>query len=204
MRFGLRLLNGFQMLPEFPAAQDAIQKAWNEVFFKALGFSDPLIAELEFRVQKEGTRAFIGDSEMEYRKASVQHQWRPEAGKGLPFDEFFTLADKLGREMARQQAEHCFQVLSTPGPHNAVLERTDKQVSFDDFVLKMEGIELDFDKAGMPKWPMWFVAPDVYVSLQQNPEASRLTEERKQRLADLVLRKRKEFDEREARRRLVD
>jgi len=192
------------MLPEFPVAHDAIQTAWNETFFKALGFSDPFIAELGVRVQKEGTRAFIGDSEIEYRRASVQHQWKPVVGEGLPLNEFFALADKLGREMARQQAEHCFEILSTPGPHNAVLERSDKPLSFDDFISKMEGMEIDFDSAGMPKWPTWFLAPDAFIDLQFNREAWHLTENRKELLAQLVARKRKEFDEREDRRRLVD
>ncbi len=192
------------MLPEFSTAQDAIQKAWNEVFFKALGLSDPLIAQIEVRVQKEGARAFIGNKEIQFKEAHVEHQWKPELGKGIPSDEFFARAERLGEEMARQQAAHCFEVLSTPGPHNAVLGKTDRPFCFDDFLSSLEGMEIDFDAAGMPKWPTGFVDGEAYASVKSNREAWALTEERHRRLAEFVERKRQEFNERETRRRLVD
>jgi hypothetical protein len=192
------------MLPEFPAAEDAIQKAWNRIFFEAVGLSDPLIAQLDVRVQKEGKRAFVGETEIEFKKARVEHQWKPEQGKGIPSDEFFGIAKRLGEEMARQQALHCFEVLSTPGPHNAAIEKNDRPFSFDDFLSGLEGMEIDFDAQGMPKWPTGFVTPEAFASVQNNREAWSLTDERHRRLSEFVVRKRKEFDEREARRRLVD
>jgi hypothetical protein len=192
------------MLPEFPTAQEAIQKAWNEGFFKALGLSDPLVAQVEVRVQKEGTKAFIGNTEIQFKKAHVEHQWKPENGKGIPFDDFFARAESLGQEMAKQQAAICFEALSTPGPHNAVFKGSDSAFCFEDFLSSLEGMEIDFDEAGMPKWPAAFVGGEAFASLRMNRKAWSLTEERQRRLAEFVERKRKDFDERKARRRLVD
>lgn len=114
------------MLPEFPIAQEAIQKAWNEVFFKAMGSSDPMLSQIEMRVQKEGSKAFIGNTKIQFKKAHVEYQWKPEIGKGIPYDEFFARAEQLGEEMAKQQAAICFEVLSKPGPRNAVFKKTDQ------------------------------------------------------------------------------
>jgi len=174
------------MLPEFPIAQEAIQKVWNEVFFLAMGVSDPMISQFEIRVQKEGTRAFIGNTEIQFKKAHVEHQWKPEIGKGIPHDEFFARAEHLGEEMAKQQAAICFEVLNTPGPHNTVLKKTDRPFSFDDYLSSLEGMEIDFDAAGMPKWPTGFVNAEAYASVQNNREAWSLTEVRQQRLPLLL------------------
>jgi hypothetical protein len=192
------------MLPEFPIAQEAIQKAWNEVFFKAMGHSDPMLSQIEIRVQKEGTRAFIGNTEIQFKRARVEHQCKLEIGKGIPYDEFFERAEHLGKEMAKQQAAICLEVLSKPGPHNAVFTKTDQPFSFEDFLSSLEGMEIDFDAAGMPKWPTGFVGSEAYASILNNRDAWLLTEERTQRLAEFVERKRKDFNERAARRRSVD
>jgi hypothetical protein len=194
------------MLPEFPVAHDAIQKIWNEAFFKALSGSDPLISEIEVRTQKEGRRAFIGDEEIQYKSAHVEHQWKPESGKGIPFAEFVARAKQLGAEMAKQQAAICFKVLSVPGPRNAVFEKkkTEGPFSFDDFLSSLEKMEIDFDAVGMPKWPTGYFDAETIASIRNNSGAWQMTDERNRRLADFVEEKKKEFNEREARRRLVD
>lgn len=192
------------MLPEFPVAQEAITLAWNKAFFQALGSSDPLISEIQVRVQKEGTRAFIGTNEIEFQRASVGFQWKPEKGVGIPFDEFFAIAQRMGRDMARQQAEHMFKVLSRPGPCNAVIESADGNISFDYFLSKLEEMEIDFDSKGRPQWPSFFLEPIWAAKMEQKQEEWNRNEEYRKCFANLVERKRKEFNERAARRKLVD
>ena len=191
------------MLPEFPTAQEAIQDAWNKAFFKALGFSDPLLSGIQVRVQTEGNRAIVGASEIEFQKASVLYQAKPEVGTGIPFDEFFALARRLGANMAQQQAKHIFKVMSQPGPQNAVLESADGVFAFEDFMSALEGMEIDFDASGAPQWPTFYLAPSAAARMEEQREAWNRNDECRKRLADLVTRKRKEFDERETRRRLV-
>jgi hypothetical protein len=192
------------MLPEFPIAQEAIASIWNAAFFDALGFSDPLIAEIDVRVQKEGHKATIGAAEIQFRRSSVVHQWKPEIGRGIPFHEFLELARCLGKDLARQQAAHTFEVLSKPGPHNAVFESADGRFFFEDFLSSVERMELDFDSAGRPKWPTCFVGSDALASLQRDLMAWERTAACRKRVEELVTKKREEFNEREARRRLVD
>ena len=192
------------MLPEFPAAQDAIKQAWSKAFFDGMKTSDPFLQQLEVRVQKEGTRAFVGNEEIKFQLTRVQQQCEIECGRGISFDDYLERAAQLGRDMAREQAKHCFEVLNTPGPRHAMVEKVGTGFSFDDFLEKMETMEIDFDKDGKPQWPTWYLDPVAYAAVQRDRDTFGLNPERMQRLAGLVAKKRKEFDEREARRRLVD
>lgn len=139
------------MLPEFPRAYDAIQKVRSRVLFDAAGFSDPLISQVAIRVQREGHRAFLGEAETEYKAHSVSHQWRPEVGKGISTEEFFGLPLRVGKEMATKQAERVFEAMSEPSRHTGTLDKNEGPLTFDLWLTKMEGFDLDFDENGVPR-----------------------------------------------------
>jgi hypothetical protein len=192
------------MLPEFPRAYDAIQKVWNRVLFNAAGFSDPLISQLTIRVQREGHRAFLGESETEYKAQRVSHQWKPEIGKGMSTEEYFGLPLRIGKEMAMKQAKRIFEAMSGPSRHTGTLSKNDGPLTFDLWLQKMEDFDLDFDDNGLPRWPQWFVSEEAMAEFRAQMNQGTLTPEQTQRQGELVARKRKEFDERESRRRLVE
>jgi len=189
------------MLPEFPRAQEAIQQVWNRIMFRALGFSDPLMSQIPIRVQKEGNRAFLGESEMEYQKRGVECACKVDVGKGIPTEEFFTLPGRLGCQLAAEGARDVFNTITTQGPHFGILEKSEP-ITFATWLAKMEAFELDFKRDGMPRWPQFFVSEEAMAAIKSMMES--LAPEDEQKLAALVSKKRKEFDEREARRRLVD
>jgi hypothetical protein len=192
------------MLPEFPRAYDAIQKVWYRILFDAAGFSDPLISQVAVRVQREGHRAFLGESEIDYEAKRVSHQWTPEVGKGIPTEEFFGLPLRVGKEMASKQAESVFKAMSEASPHTGTVDKSDGPFTFDLWLKKMAAFELDFKDDGLPRWPQWFLSDEAMAEFQKQQGEGGLTEEQIQRQAELVARKRKEFDERESRRRLVE
>lgn len=192
------------MLPEFPRASNAIQKVWNRILFNAAGFSDPLVSQVAIRVQREGHRAFVGEFETEYRAHQVSHEWKPEVGKGISTDEFFGIPQRLGKEIAMGQAEIIFAAMSKPSPHVGTIEESDGPLTFELWLEKMEKYELDFDESDKPRWPQWFAPEAVIAEFWSQINQGALTTEQTQRLAELVAGKRKEFDEREDRRRLVD
>jgi hypothetical protein len=192
------------MLPEFPRAYDAIQKVWNRIMFDAAGFSDPLISQIAVHVQREGHRSLQGESEMEYKPISVSHAWKPEIGKGMSTEEFFGLPLRLGKEMATGQAKNVFEAMSQPTPRSGSVRRSEGPLTFELWISKMEAFEIDFDEQGIPRWPQWFVSEDALSEVKASMGEGKLTPEQNQRMAELVARKRQEFDEREAHRRLVE
>lgn len=192
------------MLPEFPRAYDAIQKVWNRLLFDAAGNSDPLISQVMVRVQREGHRAFLGESETEYKRHSVSYQWKPEIGKGMPTQQFFELPMQLGRDMAMQQAKGVFAAMEKPSAYIGKVSKEDGPFTFDLWLTKMDSFEIDFDQDGKPKWPQWFLSQEAMDEFRAHGSAEGLNAEQSARLSELVRRKRQQYDERENRRRLVD
>lgn len=190
------------MLPEFPRAHDAIQKVWHRILFDAAGSSDPLISDVPIRAQREGHRTFFGESEMDYKKESVSHTWEPKIGEGIPTEEFFGLARRMGEEIATNQARRVFAAMSEASLKTGTIEKSEGPLTFDLWLKKMDAFELDFDEKGTPIWPQWFLSEEVVGEFRA--ALAEPTPEQKERRAELVARKRKEFDERESRRRLVE
>ncbi len=190
------------MLPEFPRAHEAIQKVWNKLMFAALGFSDPLMSQIPIRPQKEGNRAAFGDSPITYQKKSVSYKWSPEVGQGIPTEKFFEMPLELGKQMAQKQAKAVFTLIEKPTPHTGTIRKEEGPLDLDFWISKMESFEINFDENGIPLWPKFFLSEDALVEIRQSMGSP--TPEQVQKLAELVAQKRREFDEREARRRLVD
>jgi hypothetical protein len=190
------------MLPEFPRAHEAIQKVWNKLMFAALGFSDPLISQIPIRPQKEGNRATYGDSPVNFRKKSVSYKWSPEIGKGISTEKFFGMPLELGKQMAQKQAKDIFTLIEMPTPYTGTIKKEEGPVNLDLWISKMESFEINFDENGVPVWPQFFLSEDALEEIRLSMSSP--TPEQVKKLAELVAKKRKEFDEREACRRLVD
>lgn len=191
------------MLPEFPVAAEAIQRVWNRLLFDTAGFADPLISQVSVRVQREGHRAVLGETETQYQRMSVSHQFAPQDGAGMSTEEFFRTAVKLGTEIASKQATKVFDSISADTSGFGSLTKAEGPMTFQLWLKKMESFSIDFDDNGQPEWPQWFLSSEAFAEFKTFM-AHELSPEQKAVFTDFVNRKRKEFDEREARRRLVE
>ncbi len=190
------------MLPEFPKAKQAIQNAWFKVIFAETRSSDPFISKIAVRAQREGNRAFWGESEIEYRKHSVTCRVPTEIAKGVTTEEFFGMAESLGQEMAKGQARRLFEVIETPGPRIITFDNGDGQLTLELWLSKMATMEIDFDERGVPKWPSFVLAPSAAEELKES--LVNLSTKQIEHLGRFLEIKKREFDERTSRRRLVD
>lgn len=189
------------MLPEFPNARRRMTEMWSAALNEGM-LDDPLFADIPVRVQKEGNRARSGDSEMNYVKISAHQSFPARVAEGMSVAEFYDAARAMGREMGEQRAKHLFDKLREPSAA-AQSATLNENTTFDDILAKWEKMEVRF-VGGMPHWPSIVSSPegvDLVRSLiedaQENP-ASR------EKWRVLIEKKKREFDEREARRRLVD
>lgn len=190
------------MLPEFPKARQAIQKAWNKVLLEASRISDPLVSKVAVRAQREGNRAYWGETEIEYNRKSVSYEVPIESAKGVPTEKYFEIAENLGREIAEGQARSIFAALETPGPRNAAITTTEGPLTFELWLSKVEQMEIDFDNSNKPKWPSFYLSPNATLELKH--ALLNMSQEQKVKLEQLIEIKRREFNERASRRRLVD
>lgn len=192
------------MLPEFPKSRRKMTDLWSEAFFCGLNGTEAFLSQIAVRAQKEGDAAQIGGVNIKYTKLSVGSSFKPNAGEGMSDEEFFNSAFSLGEQMAGEQAKVVFEKMKVPSPHGMPLEWKPGELRFEQILDIWEKMEIRFGDDGMPQWPMIVLAPaakaefyDKLQKLHENPEY-------REKWARLVERKRKEFNEREARRRLVD
>jgi hypothetical protein len=192
------------MLPEFPKARRAMNEMWNKALFTALHHGDPLVAGIQVRVQKEGHAAAIGAEDIKYEKHSVTFSFPTRDAQGMTPDEFFGMASKLGMEMAGEQAKTLIEALRNPSPYGQPFEWKKGELRFEQILDVWRKMEARFGDDGKPIWPTMLLPPEARAELEQklpqwlnDPECQRMW-------AELITVKRKEFDEREARRRLVD
>lgn len=192
------------MLPEFPKARRKMLDLWNKAFFKGLNGADAFLSQIRVRAQKEGTVMQIGDDNMKYKRISVNSSFKIKEGEGMKFDEFFASPMKLGVEMAGQQAKTIYEKMKVPSPHGAPLEWKPGELKFEQILELWEKMEIDFGDDGKPRWPTMVLVPDAKAELMAKLPTWHEDPEYRKKWAELVERKRKEFDERETRRRLVD
>lgn len=164
---------------------------------------DPLLADIPVRVQKEGHTARIGDADMDYKLCSVTTQLPSRIGEGLSVAEFYDAAEEIGNKMAEQQAKILFAKMSEPSAISQPIS-FGPNMSFDDMLSIWEKMEVRFDRAGTPIWPTIFSNEEGNAAVKQILLEAAEDPESRRKWSALIKKKRREFDEREARRRLVE
>lgn len=192
------------MLPEFATARQKMHDLWNRAMFAGLHGSDHVLAEMPVRVQKEGNTAFVGDKEIEHQTCRAEYSFPRKDAEGLSIDEFIGGAMDLGRQIGEQQARQMFEVMKEPTPHSQAVTWTIGQITFDQIIDAWSNMQIDFGLDGLPRWPTIVVSPEAHAELNQKMPLWLKDEECKRMWAELTDQKRKDWNEREARRKLVD
>jgi len=189
------------MLPEFPNAKKRISELWMAAVMAGMR-SDPLLAGIAVRVQKEGRRANIDGSEMKYVAASVTTTLQTTVGRGQTVEEFYNSAEGVGKQIGEQQVKRLFNVRDQP---TAVFQPFDfgPDATIDDILGVWDKMFVRF-KNGQPQWPQITTNPTGVERLREIIEQSLQDSASRAKWQALIDKKRKEYDERETRRRLVD
>jgi len=197
------------MLPDFPKIKKKHVEAINK-YLKDLIHQDPLFSGIRVEHHFEGSRMSYktvdGEpNETEYQAASSEFQVKREdviAKGAMAYVE--NLRD-AAEEMKRQKAGYLFEKMKE------VTDRTGNVVngkghpfSFELFVESIKKIWIDFDEDGKPIMPTMVVSPELGEKLRvilpewvKNPEY-------KKTIDDIIDKKRKEWNDRESHRKLVD
>lgn len=141
---------------------------------------------------------------MDYKLCSVNFSFPARDAQGMTEEEFLGTPFRLGNQMAGEQAKLVYNVLQTPSPHGMPLEWKTGELQFDQVLTIWEKMEVNFGKDGLPQWPTIVLHPQVRTELMEKLKLWHNDPECRKKWGDLVARKRKEFDERQANRRLVD
>jgi len=191
------------MLPEFPRARQKMLELWNHALFRGFNGGDPLLARIPVRVQKEGKSAFLGATETEYKVCSATISFTARVAEGMSPHEFLGNAVKLGQDLAGQQARGFFASITQPSPH-AMMVAFEPPLTFQQLHDYWAKMEVRFGDDGKPIWPSIVSSPQVVAELHEKLPKWIEDPVCRQQWSDLVELKRREFNERETRRRLVD
>jgi len=197
------------MLPDFPKIKKKHVEAINK-YLKELIHQDPLFSGIRVEHHFEGSRMSYktvdGEpNETEYQAASSEFQVKREdviARGAMAYVE--NLRD-AAEEMKRQKAGYFFKKMKE------VTERTGNVVngkghpfSFELFVEMIKKIWIDFDEDGRPIMPTMVVSPELGEKLRVLLPEWEKNPEYKKTIDDIIDKKRKEWNDRESHRKLVD
>ena len=190
------------MLPEFPKAKKRTSEVWIAAVTEGMR-SDTLLAGIPIRVQKEGRRATVDGAEIDYVCTSTTTTIQTVVGRGQSVEDFFSSAAEIGKQMGEQQVKYLFsKVLEQP---SAAFQSFSfgPEATIDDILGVWDKMFVRF-KGGQPQWPQITTDAAGVERLQKIIEESMHDPVSRAKWQALVDKKLLEYNEREARRRLVD
>jgi hypothetical protein len=139
---------------------------------------------------------------MDYKKISASYTHPKREAEGMSHEEFISSARELGNSLAKQRLDGIVAELENNPNAGAVIYNPSIALTFDSFLALFSKVVVEF-KGEVP------VLPKFNDERQQQAIDAKLeewvkTDPTAARWKAFLETKRKEFDEREARRRLVD
>ena len=197
------------MLPDFPKIKKKHVEAINK-YLKELIQQDPLFSGIRVEHHFEGSRMSYktvdGEpNETEYQAASSEFQVKREdviAKGAMAYVE--NLRD-AAEEMKRQKAGYLFEKLKEVTDKTGnIVNGKGQPFSFELFVESIKKIWIDFDEGGKPIMPTMVVSPELGEKLRVILPEWEKNPEYKKTIDDIIDKKRKEWNDRESHRKLVD
>ena len=197
------------MLPDFPKIKKKHVEAINK-YLKELIHQDPLFSGIRVEHHFEGSRMSYktvdGEpNETEYQAASSEFQVKREdviAKGAMAYVE--NLRD-AAEEMKRQKAGYFFEKLKEVTDKTGnIVNGKGQPFSFELFVESIKKIWIDFDEGGKPIMPTMVVSPELGEKLRVILPEWEKNPEYKKTIDDIIDKKRKEWNDRESHRKLVD
>lgn len=197
------------MLPDIPRLKQEIAKALQTVFKLRVNAYMGAINEAPRNFIKEGSRLVTirPDGQREetgLKQASAETSVRFNEVPHLSFHDRVTKLDEAAREMARQISKHIFgQINEAVDRAGNVVSSGGKPLNPEVLLAVYEKIYLDFDADGNPTELTIVIPPGMEQRAKEALERLHQDPEYSQRYKDIIDKKRMEWRDREAARRLV-
>lgn len=85
-----------------------------------------------------------------------------------------------------------------------VVQAGGRPFTFDTWLEALDRIHMEFDDSGNPQFPTFLLSPEMFLHMREQISAWETNDDYARRLAELVARKRLEWNARESNRKLVD
>ena len=195
------------MLPDYPELKKKFVKGLN-LYLRKLVKDDPLFSQIKEEFHHEGNRisGFSEDGFTEnsgYQEVSIDYSLKREdiiaKGPAVFVENILNVAEKMREEKAKLVIKKLNDVTEQTG-----CKVDGKPFNFDTFIEALEKIHIDFDDEGNPSLPTIIVNPQLSAILKEELPKWHSNPECERRMKELLDRKKKEWDDRESHRKLVD
>lgn len=197
------------MLPDIPPLKQEIAAALQAAFKQRVNAYMGAINEAPRYFIKEGRRVLTirpdgRSDETELKQASAETSIRFDEVPHLSIQDRLAKLDDAAREMARQISEHAFgQINEAVERVGNVVNSGGKPLSPDVFLDVIEKIHLDFDAGGNPSQLTMVIPPNMAERAKETMERLHQEPEYDRRYREIIEKKRMEWRDREAARKLV-
>jgi hypothetical protein len=198
------------MLPIFPQARKAMRDAFRKELFRAMWNVCPLLKEIPFRPQTEGTEASYQQEggkivEVEYKPGSVERRFKAEDARGFSPEEFLQTASDIGDEMGKKMMTDLLSAVSKATEEVGNVVKCEEQgLTFEKFLEMAAKTYTEFDPSGQPDVKTFVASPEACRQFEKNIKEWTADPDKRAALEQVVEQHRKNFNEREACRRMVD
>lgn len=178
--------------------------------FDAMHAAAPMLLQIPIRPQKEGREGSFQDEmgrvrSIDFQRQAASIQINTQDARGLSLSEFVEAARKPGTELGMKITKDIYSMVDAATTEvGNVVNAGGKPFTFDLLIACLEKIHLDFLPDGKARFPELHLGPEAYADFQRQSAEWNNDPNCRERFEALLRRKREEFLEREARRRLVD
>jgi hypothetical protein len=198
------------MLPIFPNARKAMRETFNHELFEAHWNVSPVLKEIRVSAQREGREASYEREdgktiEVEYEAHRIEREMKFEDARGLDPDAFSETARSIGTEMGRMMLDSMLSSVSKVVEEvgNVTVGKGDG-IAFEDFLDMMSKMQTDFDSLGQPDVRTLVLSPEMHKQMVPKLKQWESDPDKRAAIEAVMRRKREEYNEREACRRMVD
>jgi len=197
------------MLPHFPKAARAMQDIFHSQVFDGLHEAAPMLLKIPIRPQREGHEGSFQDEsgevhDIEFQRQQAVFNIKTEEARGLTPKAFVEAARQPGRELGMKIAKDLYASVGAAAEAVGNVVKADGEFTFDLLLDCLRTVKLDFLPDGKARFPELHLGPAAFAEVQRKLPEWNSNPECRARFDELMRRKKEEFLEREACRRLVD
>ncbi len=197
------------MLPDFPTVKKKIEDDFNKKVREKMN-SDPLLSQIGRKRVHEGnihtSSSMDGYTESgEYKCISSGFSISPDEIIEKGVDAFISQIDKISEELIKQQSQLLFKKMDEVTERTGnIVNAKGRSISPEVILEALEKVQFDFDEFGNPLFPSLVLHPNDMEKIKDEIPKWDIDPIWKKCLKLLVEKKRREYYDRESRRKLVD
>lgn len=197
-------------LPLYPQLKMTLEKWLLQIMDRAARQELGPFGESPRFIQHEGTTHRYNTTDgqerrTDYHEGMVEFRLGRSDIASMEVDGILELVIEKGRELGVQQAQYHYQVLNSVTEETGnVVDTQGQPITLDLLFETFEKLHVSFDDHGIPRMPTIVIRPEMAPRFQQLIQEASADEAIKGRMIEIIERKRKEWNEEQNRRKLVD